>query len=336
MLAEGMRHSVDVYIAGNNNTFRQTVKEQQPDIIHVHGCNQLFLARAIRFSWKEGFRTVITPHGQLEPWVIKNQSTKEKAGRLLLLKNGFMHAYAVITLGRLERINFESIKWNSRIEEVHDAVITNAITPAEMCRKTFSIYQRIIDSNTLEQMDDITLQMLKVIIKVGYTGDKRWISEIPKTSPDWRRLLIYAKHENIRNYIDYGINILGLSTPMLDIDKIDSYFPESYSLPRPIKEIVGDYNGDENEYVVRMIHQIHKQPLLLHLIELSRELYRDSINDDRLTTLLENKGLKEYTTRLMQILSEETLLDEGFMPMEKYDDKQTNEIRNKLKNHLKI
>lgn len=336
MLNEGLRQSVDTYTADSYSAFRQAMKGHKPDIVHVHGCTHFFLTRVLRSARRAGIRTVLSLHGQLEPWTINQQSTQEKANRLLLLKEAIIHTYAIITFGRLERSNFEDLGWNRRIEEIHNAVITNTITPIEMCAQTFTVYQRILDSNTLGLMDNLTHQYLKAIIKAGILGDQRWVDEVPTTSPDWRHILVYAEHENIRNYVDYGINILGLSTPMLDTSRISAYFPDKYVMPHPIKEIAGDYQGDENEYVVRMIKQISKRPLLLHLIELTRELYRDSIDDERLSELLESKGLKEFAGRLMQVLGEETGLNEGYMPILPINDKKTEHLRRIIANHLKI
>ena len=38
----------------------------------------------------------------------------------------------------------------------------------------------------------------------------------------------------------------------------------------------------------------------------------------------------------MQVLSEQVLLDEGYMPLDPIDDKQTEHLRKLLTNHLKI
>ena len=38
----------------------------------------------------------------------------------------------------------------------------------------------------------------------------------------------------------------------------------------------------------------------------------------------------------MQVLGEQTLLDEGYMPVAPKDDRQTEQIRKLLTNHLKI
>lgn len=339
LLAEGMRQSAEVKVADNVVTFKKFFREMEPDIVHCHGCWQFFLARAVSYAIRHQARVVLTPHGQLEPWVIKRQSVQENISKTLLWQRRTVeHAYAVILLGKFEHENFRKLGWNQRTEQIHNAVITNAITQAEMCTQTFAVYQKVMDSNTLEQMDEESLRALTIIIKVGIMGDRRWVKDIniDDAHIDWRRLLIYAEHEHISNYVDYGISILGLSTPSIDVSRIAAYFPDHYERPKPIKDVVGDYDGNETDYLVRIIRQINKQPLLLHLIELARELYRDNVNDELLTEKLEDKKLLAYAARLMQVLSEQTLIDEGYMPLAPKDDRQTEHIRRMLTNHLKI
>ena len=277
----------------------------------------------------------------MEPWAVEQQTTQAKAGKVFKWqKLCIQHAYAIITLGRLEQKNFLKLKWNQRVEVIHNAVTTNTISPMEMCSQTFAIYQKVIDSNTLEQMDDTTAEALATIIKASITGDRRWCKNLDAIAHpqdiDWRRLMIYASHENISNYVDYGINILSLPTPGIDTSHIASYYPDSYMIPRPIKDVVGDYQGNETDYILKMITQLHRQPLLLHMIELTRELMRDTVNDDQLYEALEEKSLKGFAASLMQVLSEETDLDEGYMPLLPLENRQTNKIRKLLTNHLKI
>jgi len=341
LLAGGMQQSADILTTDSGANIRQMVINEQPDILHCHGCWNQKMAHAIRTARHHGARVVITPHGQLEPWVVHRQNLQDKVVKALLWqKDVIAQAYAIITLGKLERVNFLKLEWNHRVEEIHNAVTTNTITVSEMCSKTFAVYQKVMDSNTLEQMDDRSLQALSTIIKAGIMGDRNWCKSTDSIrypqDIDWRRLLIYAEHEHIRNYVDYGISVLGLQAPSIDTGKIDAYFPDSYHKPPPIKETVGDYEGDETAYLVKMIRQLNKQPLLLHLIELTRELYRDNVNDDALTTALEEKKLTGFTRSLMQVLSELTELDEGYMPLLPCENRQTRKIRKLITNHLKI
>ena len=194
-------------------------------------------------------------------------------------------------------------------------------------------------------MSDDDKRLLSVIIKAGITGDARWTTppgaperfSMPDAPhPDWRRIQIYAEHQNIRNYVDYGINILGLHADFVDTARVASYFPQKYKRPQPLKELIAKFSGDETDYLIRMVRQLQGAPLLLHLIELHRELRRDTVDDDKLAEALEEKHLTAFAGRLMQILSEQTLLDEGYMPLDPLDDRGTRQIRNLIANHLRI
>ena len=263
---------------------------------------------------------------------------QQRTALFLAMREYLSHAYAVITLGKLESGSFAKHGYNPRIEEIHNALITNTITPADMAARTFAVYQKVMDSNTLELMDSNTLAALKAILKVGIMGDKRWVddSTFDARLINWRHLMVYAEHENIVNYTDYGIRILGLAAPLLNTDKIAAYFPKHYTRPKPIKELVGDYQGDQTDYLLRIIRQVLKFPTLLGAIELTRELYRDNVNDDLLAEKLEDEGLTKNAARLIQVLADIILLDEGYMPIDPLDDKLTIKLRTNLINHLKI
>ena len=333
MLTEHLQQSVETHIADSVGALRKALQEQIPDIIHCHGLPSVSAARAVITALNRGARLVLTLHGQLEPWA----DDRQRNIAAIYWQKEFVHkAYAVILLGRLERNNFVQIGWNTRIEEIHNAVTTNTISPQDMSTNTFAIYQKVLDSDTLALMDEPTEHMLRAIIKVGIMGDRRWAPILPSGSIGWRQLLLYAGHENIRNYVDYGISLLGCSVPAIDTSRIAAYFPEGFTIPRPVRETVGEYQGKETEYLVRIISQIRQQPLLLNLVELTRELYRDTVDDELLSEALEEKGLTAFTSSLMQVLSEQTGLDEGYMPLPPADNRLTKQIRLQLTNHLKI
>ena len=333
LLTDGLRQSAEVRTADSVSALRKAIQEQMPDIIHCHGCTSVTASRAIFSALNRGARLVLTLHGQLEPWADDRQ---RNIAAVYCQKELVHRAYAVILLGRLERTNFVKMGWNPRIEEIHNAVTTNTISPQNMSTDTFAVYQKVLDSDTLALMDEPTEHMLRAIIKVGIMGDRRWAPTLPSAPIGWRQLLLYAEHENIRNYVDYGISLLGCNVPAIDTTRIAAYFPDGYTTPRPLRETVGVYQGKETDYLLRIITQIRQQPLLLHLVELTRELYRDTVDDDKLSEVLEEKGLTAYARSLMQVLSELTGLDEGYMPLSPADNKLTRQIRQQLTNHLKI
>ena len=338
LLVEGLKQSANVMVADNSKSFYKQARDFEADIIHIHGVDQMMQLKALRCAVKNNIRFVVTLHGQMQPFAMSAMSKQQRIRQIFIATEYLPKAYAVITLGKMETSSFSKLDRNPRIEEIHNAVITNTITPAEMAAKTFAVYQKVMDSNTLEQMDANTLAALKAIIKVGIMGDKRWVdaSTFDPRLINWRHLLIYAEHENIVNYTDYGIRKLGLNAPIIDTQKIAAFFPRHYSRPKPVKELVGDYQGDQTDYLLRIIRQVLKSPTLLGAIELTRELYRDNVNDDLLAEKLEEAGLTKSAARLLQVLSDVVLLNEGYMPIDPLDDKQTEKLHNNLKNHLKI
>ena len=109
---------------------------------------------------------------------------------------------------------------------------TNTITPEAMAAHTQDIYRKVMDSNTLALMSDDTKTMMSLLLKAGITGDKRWISEALPTidETEWRKLLVYADHENVRTVVDLGARVLGVHHPYIETSQIKSYLPTSYKL----------------------------------------------------------------------------------------------------------
>lgn len=303
--------------------------EGKPDIVHVHGCWQYNEVNEALKAHRQGARIVLTPHGDLQPWVIGQRRLTAKQGKALLWQRRLVESsYVVIVHGNTEAASLRQLGWNPRIEVVRNAVVTNSITPEAMAQQTQEVYRKVMDSNTLALMTDDTRQLLRLLLKAGINGDRRWVTEqVPDVNEQqWRYLLVYADHENVRAIVDLGARLLGVGHPYIETDKIKSYLPTGYTKPKP-----------EAHDAASLVSELHRrQPTLRHLAELDRALRRNNIQDDRLTDVLIEHRLLKFFRRLLCILSEQTGLDEGFMPAQPLDDSQTQRIRKQLTNHLRI
>ena len=302
---------------------------EHPDIVHVHGCWQYALVSAALKARRQGARIVLTPHGELEPWVINDRRMSGKPSTTLRWQRRLVeHSYVVIAQGNMEAEALSQLGWNPRIEVVRNAVVTNSITPEAMLRHTQEVYRKVMDSNTLELMSDESKHLLQLLLKAGITGDRRWVTELAPdiSEQQWRYLLVYADQENVRTTVDQGARLLGISHPYIETDKIKSYLPTDYSKPKP-----------EAHDAASLVSELHRrQPTLRHLVELDRSLRKNNIQEDRLVDVLDENRLLKYFRRLLCILSEQTGLDEGFMPARPIDDRLTQAIRKRLQNHLRI
>lgn len=110
---------------------KKLLKELCPDVVHINGCWQPQLAF---FQWAAQslqIPVVLSPHGMLEPWIVKRHYWTRKWPAIqlyqrALVKNAdFLHATA-----DTEKKNLLSLGWNPRI-----AVIPNAVNIDELSIK---------------------------------------------------------------------------------------------------------------------------------------------------------------------------------------------------------
>ena len=71
ILVEGMHHSADVRATDSPRDFMAICQKMEPDIVHCHGCWQYAIVNAVNTAYKNGARIILSPHGQLEPWILE-------------------------------------------------------------------------------------------------------------------------------------------------------------------------------------------------------------------------------------------------------------------------
>ena len=89
--------------------------------------------------------------------------------------------------------------------------------------------------------------------------------------------------------------------------------------------------------VLQLLHAIHSDELtLLRLTELDAALRKDDLDEEKLLKEVEADSYKQLFCSLLQILSEQTLLDEGYMPCTPLDNQETARLRTELNKHLNV
>ena len=77
-------------------------------------------------------------------------------------------------------------------------------------------------------------------------------------------------------------------------------------------------------------------PSLLRLTELDRLLRRDTTDEAQLLQALRRQHRQSFFASILQLMSEQTLLTEGFMPCKPLDNRTTQQLRQQLRNRLKL
>ena len=348
LLQEGMGLEAENHLAGNSDDARTLLQGSHYDILHLHGCWRNASRSIVNLALRKRCRLIVTPHGQLEPWMQEENYWKEKLPKRVLYQQAIIRqAYAIIIQGSMEQECMEHLAWNKRLVTIRNCVITNSITKTDMARQTFKLYQKVMDTNTLELLSPEMRQQLKTIIMAGITGDIRWIpqSAISTLSPapsfPWRELLLYAHHEQITDTIMRGLRVLSLESPDVDVEHIDHFWPDGYEEVQLIGTTIGNQFASENERLLASFRVVRKlisnrQFSIKHLIELDRELRQYSCEEEKLGETLKEHQLWKLACRVMQLMYDYTGLTEGFMPVERMEDYKTRHLRKQIDNHLKI
>ena len=201
LLTDSMGLEANNTVATSEGDAKESLNSSPYDILHIHGCWQRSAYRIFKMAAGKGVRMVLSPYGQLEPWVVDENYWKEKLPKKLLYQRHLVEeAYAVIIQGKMEEECIRKLGWNQRMEIIRNPIITHSITSTEMAQKTYTVYRKVLDSNTIELMKPQTGNMLRCFIKAGITGDNRWVTDDLITIADyeqWRHLLCYAHQENI-------------------------------------------------------------------------------------------------------------------------------------------
>ena len=325
---------------------QQRLRDRHFDVLHVHGCWRNATYGTVRQAFREGTRLVLSPHGQLEPWVQQDNYWKEKLPkRLLYQKRIVSQAYVVVIQGKMEGECMEKLGWNRRTAIVRNCLITGSITPKEMAHQLFMLYRKVMDSNTLALMNEECREAVTCIVKAGITGDVRWLpKDLPSFRFDeetWRRVLCYAHQERLTDMLMRGCRVLDIDVPDFDASKAACFLPDNYAAPESIEHAIGISFATENERLMATFRHLRKlvfnhRLTISHLVELDRELRNHGCNEELLAEDLGESRLLKLAGRTMQLMGDMTGLEEGFMCVPPVDDRTTRQLRKRIENHLKL
>lgn len=246
-------------------------------------------------------RLVITPHGQ----PLYHQSY-----------------YAVIARSKMEAQKLNT----SRMEIVRNPIITKTTSFDKTADALLQIYKKVMDSDVLAFMDDDTKAALRTLLTAAVYRDRRWTDKMP-ANPDWRKLSIYAYYEQVDDYVSQGARILDITLPEPAVGQQTSYLPDSY---KRIDEI----NHFE---VLPILEKIRGGELTLRrLVELNIALLQDDLDEEKLLQVLAEKKYISVFSSLLQLLTEQVCLPEGFQPCAPTNNRDTQHLRTLLTNHLKL
>lgn len=347
ILQNAMQEYAEVCAEHSLHDFTKTLKQQHPDIIHIHGCWRAQNLKACKRAIKAGARIVFSPHGQLEPWIMEQHFLRDKLPKLIAYQRKIARlSYAMIAMGRMEEGCLKKLKYNTRIETVYNALITETISKEQMGQRIFDVYRKVLDSDPWPLMDEKTRLATRAFIKAGITGNHQWLSNAEYEATNdidtesWRKIKLYAYQEHIENTINQGIAIAAPQPMPPDFNTQEAEYYKPRHFDDTVRRI--DNSGkNDTERMVKAIRSARKLErghhlTIMHLVELDDMLRRSQADEEKVCRRLDDYKLVKFAQRLMSLLNSFTGLEEGFMPIAPLNDRQAKYIEQKITKHLEI
>ncbi len=133
-------HYVSVYNPINGR-FKNEVSKLfdviKPDLVHVNCCWMPACAFVQQMAQKRNIKVVLTPHGMLEPWIIKRHYWTRKFPALMLYqKNAICKADCLQATAESEKKNLLKLGYNSNIKIVKLGIDAESITMKTSWKKS--------------------------------------------------------------------------------------------------------------------------------------------------------------------------------------------------------
>lgn len=185
------------YIPLRNNPFSMKAKHEfekvlnkvHPDVFHTNCCWMPQSARTAMWAKQEGYKVVYTPHGMLEPWIMKRHYwTKKVPAMLFFQKRGIQIADMVHATAESEKNNLLALGWNRNIKVIPNCVRIDEIAMKQSWkrRKNILFLSRVhvkkginfLIEAAAQLNDNVNVNFYGYSITIAGPGEESYVNEL--------------------------------------------------------------------------------------------------------------------------------------------------------------
>ena len=163
----------------------------KPDVVHINCCWTPDCAMIQRLAQKQGYKVVLTPHGMLEPWIIKRHYWTRKVPALWLYQRAAIQkADCIQATAESERDNLLKLGYNSNIKVVKLGINADGIEMKKSWKKTRQILflSRVHVKKgicfLIEAAAELRSELQSYKIIVAGEGDAAYVAEMQQMISD--------------------------------------------------------------------------------------------------------------------------------------------------------
>lgn len=178
----------------------------QPDVVHVNCCWMPACAFIQRWAQVLGYRVVLTPHGMLEPWIMKRHYwTKKILALILYQKEAVMKADILHATADSEKRNLLRLGYNNKVRIIANGIDTESIEMKSTWKRNKEILflSRVHVKKginfLIEAVAQLKEQMQGYLVRIAGEGDAAYIEELKQL----------ATHLGVSNLIYFEGGVYG-------------------------------------------------------------------------------------------------------------------------------
>lgn len=163
----------------------------KPDIVHVNCCWMPDCAAIQRLAQKHGYKVVLTPHGMLEPWIIKRHYwTRKLPAFWLYQKAAIQRADCLQATAESEKKNLLKLGYNNNIKVVRLGIDADGIEMKRSWRKSRQILflSRVHVKKGINYLVEAAVQLREELrgyrIIVAGEGDADYVASLKRQIAD--------------------------------------------------------------------------------------------------------------------------------------------------------
>ncbi len=157
----------------------------KPCLVHINCCWLPACALTQKWAQKKGYPIVLTPHGMLEPWIMKrNYWTKKLPALFLYQKAAVKKADFIHATAESEKNNLLELGYNSQVQIIPNGIETDNISIKKSWKKTNNLLflSRVHEKKGIELLlqavAELGEQMAGIKVTIAGEGEDSYVKKL--------------------------------------------------------------------------------------------------------------------------------------------------------------